>query len=254
MFKKAPLVTTSSFNAVFNEVGPFLSFPGEVSKISKIKTGWTTKDRRTPYWVDEMYKSSKKLVLNFEQKTDNLVEEIIQKDIDTIFKEYKENREDLEKNYKEVDEFLIKLEKDVISDLNSPTTFFNAKRFYKLSKFMFKRISKLDKELEDEIKKYAKQEIQKRLEKELKTKRELARFIMFVTLQPYFIAAYILADLRNDMEFLTEYKKLLNRFSHFVAKRNLELYKNIFKTEEVKYKSQAFNVFKGGLRKSRNAI
>lgn len=254
IFKKAPLVTTFSFSAVFNEVGPFLSFPREISRVTEIKTELTTKDRRSPYWVDEMYESSKKLILNFEQQSDDLVEEISQKNIDRILEKYKANKQKLEKNYEEVDDFLVELKKDVILDLNSPTTFFNAKRFYKLSKHMFKTLSKLDGELKTRFKKYNERELQEKLEKRLKNNKKLAKFSIFVSLQLYFIVAYVLADLRNDMEFLTEYKKLLNKFSHFLAKRNLELYEKIFETGEVKYKSQGHPLHKNSSNHNLNTL
>ncbi len=190
----------------------------EIDSLSDLIQVGKTGKRRSPMEINEqVFELCKSIILEFDRWVEETQEEIEDLEMEELVDDFEESRSELREQYEEVEHSLTKVNDSVIDDMNSPSTYYSLKKFFEISKLYFQRIMEIDpdelKEIEDD-----------RISRIVEDEPFFVKMGILVSFQPYMVRAVLVADKRNDTEFLAEYESTVNEMTRELMGRKEEIY------------------------------
>lgn len=155
------------------------------------------------------------------------------------FSMYSQVLEDDIKTWKKSLESTKKISKKYRESINDPSSYFMAKKHLTVSEIVLEEIIK-----NKEAAKRAIEEIDTNMVKNLSGEEfEMVRLGYFARLEPLTVPFLLIADRKRDIEFLSSYSILIDKYSHMVARSFPELWEKRTGLDKIKLKDNAFEVF-----------
>lgn len=186
----------------------------EISSLSDLIQTGRGKKRKSPMKInEETYQFCRDLILNLDDWVEFTKEQMEEMEVSELIDNFEENKEELKEQYETVGEALTKVNDSMIEDMNSPSTYYSLRKFFDVSKVFFENTLNLDKEKLREI---DRQKLQEMIERDV----FFVEIGVLVSFQPYLVKAVLIADQRNDTEFLSEYERVVDNHIRELFSRN----------------------------------
>lgn len=208
------LVSISSAN---QEYSPVANFPKKYDSPLQVLRAAPKKYRNPVKWINILYEEFSSLLKDFDSEVDSLVDRLNKRD---LTENIGEAITKVENNHNKLS-ILSTYSDKMLEKLNNPVVLFMAQKHFIISDII---LNSMDRDKE-EIRKEIENRTEKELKEEILKNKDVFKLGIFVALEKVFINLLLIADMRSDIEFMGNYSRLIDRYSHMVARRFPEKYK-----------------------------
>ena len=211
-----------SMRSVGRDWDSFLTVPSQIGNVQDIYLNSRSQRRDIKRDVEGMYRQVKEFIRDFDENTEDYLKES-KDNIDFEELDIDEIVENAKRGHRETGEVLTQVKENLLNEELNPTVYFMTTKHFSMSKIFLEIMEESNIELEE----------LNQTDLDNESEKENFKLGVFLALEPILVTSAIVADMKEDEDFLDDYSQLMDRFSFLFSRRYRDEYEKETSLDEV---------------------